>query len=195
MARRPGLGIRLWRVIGLTLLLSRAAWATQLVPLSEAQLIEQSSLIVVGQCTEAKGTWMGRRLMTVATIAVDEVLKGEPHSQVTVVIPGGIDAQRPIPVAAVTAGTPQLAPSEEVVLFLSASRDLPDTYTVTGFAQGKVSVLKDAAGGEMVAVDAARPPSPDTLRPMPPRNARGALPLAQFRAMIRQHVLSRSAQP
>jgi len=195
MARRPCLGILLWHVIGLILLLSRAARATQLVPLSEAQLIEQSSLIVVGQCTEAKGTWMGRRLMTVATIAVDEVLKGEPHSQVTVVIPGGIDAQRPIPVAAVAAGTPQLAPSEEVVLFLSASRDLPNAYTVTGVAQGKVSVLKDAAGVEVVAVDTARPPSPDTLRPMPPRNARGDLPLAQFRAMIRHHVQSRAAQP
>ena len=116
------LRIRLGLAISLTLLLGGASRATQLVPLDEAQLVERSSLIVIGQCTEVRSTWMGRRLMTLATVAVRETLKGEPHAQVTVVIPGGMDAQRPIPIAAVVAGTPQLAPAEEVVLFLSAGR-------------------------------------------------------------------------
>src|SRR5262245_64910197 len=114
------LRIRLGLVIGLTVLLGGASRATQLVPLSDVELIERSSLIVVGQCTEVRSAWVGRRLMTLATVAVHEVLKGDPQRQLTVVVPGGMDAQRPIPVAAVVAGTPQFAPAEEVLLFLSA---------------------------------------------------------------------------
>src|SRR5262249_26941409 len=110
---------RLGMAIGVILLLGGATWATQLVPLSEADLAERSSLIVIGQCTEVRSAWMGRRLMTLATVAVRETLKGEPHAQVTVVIPGGMDAQRPVPVAAVVPGAAQLAPAGEggVVLF------------------------------------------------------------------------------
>jgi hypothetical protein len=189
------LRIRLGLGISLTLLLGGASRATQLLPLDEAQLIERSSLIVIGQCTEVRSTWMGRRLMTLATIAVRETLKGEPHAQVTVVIPGGMDAQRPIPVAAVVAGTPQLAPAEEVVLFLSARPDEPDRYTVTGWEQGKFSVLKDAKGGQVVALGRRRPPPSGTSEQMPSWNTAGTLPLAQFRASILRRVESRSAQP
>src|SRR5262245_31128580 len=186
---------RLGMAIGVILLLGGATWATQLVPLSEAELAERSSLIVIGQCTEVRSAWMGRRLMTLATIAVREVLKGEPHTQITVEIPGGIDAQRPIPIAAVVAGTPQLAPAEEAVLFLSARPDEPDRYTVTGWEQGKVLILKDAKGGQLVAL-ARRPPTPATNSgPSAPWNPRGPLPLAQFRAQILHHVGSRSGKP
>jgi len=189
------LRIHLGLVIGLTVLLGGASRATQLVPLSDVELIERSSLIVIGQCTDVRSAWMGRRLMTLATIAVREVLKGEPHTQVVVEIPGGIDAQRPIPVAAVVAGTPQLAPSEEVVLFLTARPDETDRYTVTGWEQGKVSILSDPKGGQVVALDHRRPPPASTSGPTPPWRPAGALPLARFRAGILQHVGRRSAQP
>lgn len=193
MVHRHHARIRLGLVISLTLLLGGASWATRLVPLSEAELTEQSSLIVIGQCTEVRSVWMGRRLMTLATIAVREVLKGERHAKVTVVIPGGMDVQRPIPVAAVVGGTPRLVPAEEVVLFLSARPDEGDSYTVTGWAQGKFSILKDAAGGQVVALDRGQPQPPGTLSPMSP--AAGAVPLAQFRTRILHRVESRSAQP
>jgi hypothetical protein len=189
------LRIRLGLVISLTLLLGGASWATQLVPLSEVQLIERSSLIVIGQCTDVRSVWMGRRLMTLATIAVREVLKGEPRAQVTVVVPGGMDAQRPIPGAAVVAGTPQLAPAEEMVLFLSARPDEPERYTVTGWEQGKFSILKDAKGDRVVALGRRRPPPPGTSGPTASWNSAGALPLAQFRTSILRRVQSRSAQP
>lgn len=178
MVRRYHFGSRLRHAIGLSLLLCGASGATQMIALSEVQLVEKSSLIVIGRCTDVRSTWIDRRLMTRATVTVREVLKGEPRAQVTVVIPGGIDAQRPIPVAAVAAGTPQLAPAEEVVLFLSPSPDERDAYAVTGLAQGKLSILNDATAGEVVAFDRGRPPSP----------------LARFRAGILHRVKRGAAQ-
>jgi hypothetical protein len=124
-----------------------------MVRMSDEELIERSSFIVMGQCTEARSAWVGRRLVTLATIAVHEVLKGEPHTEVTVVLPGGMDAQRPVPVAAVVAGAPQLAAAEEVVLFLSSRQDEPDRYTITGWAQGKFTIMTDATGRQIVAPD------------------------------------------
>ena len=186
---------RLGMAIGLTLLLGGTTWATQLVPLSEAELAQRSSLIVIGQCTEVRSAWMGRRLMTLATVAVRETLKGEPHAQVTVVIPGGIDAQRPVPVAAVVAGAPQLSPAEEVVLFLSARPDEPDRYTVTGWEQGKFSILKDEQGTQVIALGRRRPPAPGTSEPTVSRNPAGTLTLPKFRASILRWVEGRSAQP
>jgi hypothetical protein len=158
-------------MIILTLLLAGTSRATQLVPLTEADLVAQSSLIVIGRCTEVRSAWEGRRLMTLATVAVREVLKGERHPQVTVVIPGGVDAERSV--AAVVAGTPQLAPAEEVVLFLTARPGERDRYTVTGWAQGKLAIAKDAAGHEVV----------------------GAAPLAEYRARILRRVEGRPAEP
>jgi hypothetical protein len=46
------LRIRLELAISLIVLLGGASRATQLIPPSEVELIERSSLIVIGQCTE-----------------------------------------------------------------------------------------------------------------------------------------------
>ena len=171
------------------------SWATQLLPLTEDALVAQSSLIVIGQCTEVRSAWQGRRLVTLATIAVREVLKGEPTPQVTVMIPGGLDAQRSVPVATVVVGTPQLVPAEEVVVFLSARPDARDTYTLTGWSQGKFSILEDATGRQVVAPDRGILPSPDALRSMSQQNPAGAVSLTQFRAKILHRIARDSSQP
>jgi hypothetical protein len=72
----------------IVLLVASGSWATTMVRMTDEELIERSSLIVIGQCTAASSAWMGRRLVTLATIAVYEVLKGEPHTEVTVVLLG-----------------------------------------------------------------------------------------------------------
>src|SRR5262245_33174141 len=167
--------------IALTVLLAGGSPASQLVPLSDDRLVEQSSLVVIGRCTGVRSAWMGRRLMTLATVAVREVLKGEPRAEVTVVIPGGMDAQRAVPVAAVVEGAPQLATGEEALLFLSARPDEPDTYAIVGWGQGKRSILTDATGAELVAAGSGRPPA--------------TVPLARFRAQILQRVESGAVHP
>ena len=113
----------------------------------------QSDLIVSGQCLNTESRWVesGRVLVTLATIAVGEVVKGEPARTVTVVLPGGSDANRRFPVAMTYPGAPTITPQEEVFLFLTNSDMVADSYMVTGFAQGKFSLVNDEAGNKLVS--------------------------------------------
>src|ERR1051325_7375943 len=88
--------------------------------LSDRDLALQSELIVTGRCVDTRTAWIenGRVLVTLATISVDEVIKGNNTPTVTVVLPGGADANRRIPVAMTYAGAPTIAPQEAVFLFL-----------------------------------------------------------------------------
>jgi hypothetical protein len=166
-----------------------------MVRVSDAELIERSSLIVIGQCTATSSAWIGRRLMTLATIAVYEVLKGEPLTEVTVVLPGGMDAQRKTPVATIVPGAPQLAPTEEVVLFLSSRQDEPNSYTVVSWARGKFTIMTDATGRQIVASDRVMLPPTGALRTAPPSPPPGGISLAYFRDRILHPVGSRWSQP
>lgn len=124
-------GLLLW------MLTAPQGWALTVRPLTEAELIKQSNLIVIGRCTKTKSLWVGRRLMTFATIAVTETLKGAPQTHVTVVLPGGVDASRRFPVAEIVEGAPYLVLGEDVLLFLSNINRIKGGYAVTGASQGK----------------------------------------------------------
>jgi hypothetical protein len=123
-----------------------AAQATTLIKLSTEQMTAQASDIVVGTCTDARSVWVGRTLVTVAKVAVAESLKGGGANEVTVVLPGGVDAQRSVPVAVTYPGAPVLTPREDVILFLDSAAPLKDGFQVVGFSQGKYSVVRDAFG-------------------------------------------------
>ena len=56
--------------------LAPAAQATTLVKMSTAQMTASATDIVVGVCTDARSVWVGRTLVTLATISVSESLKG-----------------------------------------------------------------------------------------------------------------------
>ena len=74
----------------------------------------------------------------------------------TVVLPGGIDLNRPVPVAMTFPGAPTLQQQEEAFLFLLREETLNDTYAVTGFAQGKYSIIDDGKGQKLVSRDLSR---------------------------------------
>jgi hypothetical protein len=115
-------------------------------------MAEQSDIIVIGSCTETKSVWIDRSLVTMASVAIGESLKGEASSPLTVVLPGGVDANRKFPVAMTYPGAPQIRPGEQVFLFLTADSDLGG-YTVAGFSQGKFSIVTDENGEQMVTRD------------------------------------------
>lgn len=129
--------------------------AVQGPELTLRKLTSESELIAVGECTEARTAWVedGRVLVTLATISISEVVKGEPLSSVTVMLPGGADANRRFPVSMTYPGAAQITPNEKVFLFLSTENDLTDDYMVTGGAQGKLSIVTDANGQQVVARD------------------------------------------
>jgi hypothetical protein len=129
------------------------AWATTAVERTETDLIEEASIIVTGQCTHLQSQWIDRSLVTIATISVSEVLKGQAGPEVTVVLPGGIDASGRIPVALVYPAAPQIFPQEDVLLFLTPQGLVAQGYAVVGFSQGKLSLGLNTQGQKVASQD------------------------------------------
>lgn len=107
--------------------LALPATATTALQMSEQNLVDDADLIVVGQCDEVDGD-----LVTVATLDVAELLKGTAGARVDVVLPGGIDAGAPVPVAVTWPGAPSISPGETVLIFLVDFPAVPGGYAVAG---------------------------------------------------------------
>jgi hypothetical protein len=129
--------------------------ATTVRRLTNQDLTEKAQLIVVGRAVATRSAWVGRRLVTLASVAVGEVLKGDRHATVTVVLSGGVDAQRRFPLAMMVPGAPQIHAQEDVFLFLKRAHqhatDAAESYTIVGFSQGKLSIVTEASGNKMLA--------------------------------------------
>jgi len=123
------------------------------VALSVQDMVNQSDVIAIGNCVETRSIWVDRSLVTLATVSVSENLKGNESSNITVALPGGVDANRKIPIAMTYPGAPQMTPGENVFLFLTASDEVPGGYTVAGFSQGKFSIVTGDDGEPMVSRD------------------------------------------
>ena len=123
-----------------------AAWGTTAVERTESDLIQESALIVTGHCTNLRSQWVERTLVTLATIQITEALKGSPGATVTVVLPGGVDSNRRIPVAMSYPAAPQIYQQEDVLLFLVPEDLVAGGYSIVGFSQGKLTLATDPQG-------------------------------------------------
>lgn len=123
----------------------------QVTNLTVSQLTQRSTLIAIGKCTAVQSKWVGRVLVTLATIEVSETLKGNVAPRVTVVLPGGQDAKRRFPVAMTYPGGPTITKGEEVFLFLTNSNNSADGLSVTGYSQGKYTIAVTPTGQKVVS--------------------------------------------
>jgi hypothetical protein len=141
----------------LSLLVAAAAvpalWATTAVERTESDMVQESALIVTGHCTHLQSQWVGRTLVTLATIQVTEALKGDPGTTVTVVLPGGVDSNRKIPVAMSYPAAPQIYQQEDVLLFLVPEDLMAGGYSIAGFSQGKFTLAENAQGKRVATQD------------------------------------------
>lgn len=168
-----------------TVLTIPAAQASTAVERTEADLIQESALIVTGHCTQQVSQWAGNTLVTLATIQVSEVLKGGAVSTVTVTLPGGVDANRRIPVAMTFPWAPVILQQENVLLFLTPQPLVAGSYSIAGFSQGKFSLVEDSQGKAVAT---------QSLGGLKVRSANGTLhrgegksiPLDELRARIRE---------
>ena len=126
---------------------------TLAVVLSLEDMTDQSDVIAIGNVLETKSVWVDRSLVTLATVSVTETLKGAETGNLTVVLPGGVDANRKFPVAMSYPGAPRLTPGENAFLFLNTDTDTGLGYNVAGFAQGKFSIVSDEDGQPVVSRD------------------------------------------
>ena len=156
---------------------------TLALALSLEDMVDQSDVIAIGNCVEAKSAWVDGTLVTLATVSVSETLKGAESGSLTVVLPGGIDANRQVPVAVSYPGAPRLTPGENTFLFLNSDVDSGLGYTVTGFAQGKFSIVNDEDGEPVVSRDLTRMTlkSNNGAR----RGGANAIPLADFKERVK----------
>lgn len=125
---------------------------TLALALSVEDMVNQSDVIAIGNCVETQSVWVDRSLVTLATVTVTESLKGD-ETNITVALPGGIDTNREIPIAMTYPGAPRITPGEDVFLFLTNTSDVGGSYTVTGFSQGKFSIVTEEDGEQLVSRD------------------------------------------
>ena len=167
---------------------SPAAWATTARLFSNEALAVEADAIVIGRCVDVRTTWIGRTLVTAATVEVKESLKGGGRT-VTVMIPGGADASRAVPVMMTYAGAPSIMPGEDVFLFLHDESAVLGGYTILGFSQGKFSIMTDPSGQTIVSRDLT------TIHlqggPGVTRGTRLLMPLQGFREEIRGYLANR----
>jgi len=154
--------------------------------LSMQEMAEGASLIVIGQCTGIQSRWVERRLVTDATILVEETIKGDVAGTLKVELPGGVDAKRKFPVAMTHAGAPQISLDEEVFLFLTSSDGGANGYSVMGFAQGKFSIGQASDGEKVVMRDMTREPVQKGAGAI--RGNIQVVPLSQFKALVRTYL-------
>lgn len=154
--------------------------------LSIKDMINRSDLIAQGSCVDTRSVWVDRTLVTLATISIAETLKGSEAGTITVALPGGIDANRKFPVAMTYPGAPRIAAGEDVFLFLTADSRAPGSYAVTGYSQGKFSIVKDEAGEQIVTRDLTKTMLKDNNGVR--RGSADATPLSSLKAQVKAHL-------
>lgn len=119
------------------------AGATTLVRMSLSQLSQASSTIIQGHVLSAEARWNQNhtRIMTFTTIALDQTLKGQAPSTLTIEQPGGTIGNFHVHVP----GTAYLRPQTEYILFLEPG-GTPQTFHVVGMMQGALRVVQNRKG-------------------------------------------------
>jgi hypothetical protein len=155
---------------------------TLAVALSLEEMVAQSDVIAIGSCTDLRSEWMDGTLVTIANVAVSETLKGAESGNLTVILPGGADANRKFPVAVSYPGAPRLVPGENTFLFLTSDAAVGG-YTVAGFSQGKFSIVDDESGEPVVSRDLTKTSlqGNNGVR----RGNSNATPLSSFKAQVK----------
>ena len=132
------------KLLVLSVLLAALTASAAVVPrLSLERLVGRSEIIVHGRVTDSRVAWNEKRtyIWTHYRVEVADTLKSSGAREVVVSVPGGIlDG-----VGMQISGTTPFEEGEEVILFLY--RTPVGYYRLTGWGQGKYSVLTDAASG------------------------------------------------
>lgn len=176
--RVAGLAVLATSVVGL---LAAEARATTVVKLELTDMVNAASHIVVGTVTGGESVWVGRELFTRYTVTVEETLLGDGQSTVSVLVPGGIDRTRRVPIGMAVEGAPTLVSGQRALLLL-APIDHPAVHgdlQIVGFNQGRFPIVE-----ERVDTTAA-------ARRGTSREAVGNEPLAALKARLQNLVQQR----
>jgi len=121
--------------------------ASSAIRLNDEQLVLGSTLIVEGRVVGVRSEWNAARtqIQTVVTLSVSRALKGKPASStLTVRMLGG----RMGDIEQELVGSPTFSIDEDVIVFFE--RSLSHPVPITGYSQGKLTVVNDATTGRRV---------------------------------------------
>ncbi len=141
----------------LAILSAPPAGATVLVPADLTELSRGAAWIVRGTVSQVTPQWADgrRRIETVVTLEVAQVLKGDRCVRVSFKVPGG-DIGR---YRSIMLGAPTFRVGEEVILFLGATA--PALPHLLGLGQGVYRIQRDTRTGEGRVISPALFASPD----------------------------------
>jgi hypothetical protein len=123
--------------------------ASTVVRMSEAQMIQQADWVGMGQIRGSRTQWINRRLWTMVELQVSDSLKGNLGDSVTLVVPGGTDAERGL--SYVVPGVPGLFPKgSRMLVFGQRSELAPNGVEAVGLMQG-MFFIENGADGAAVA--------------------------------------------
>lgn len=126
----------------------RSALATMVVPVSNADLTQQATAIVIGKVKTLQTTWdlQGQKIETYITLTVEEVLKGVvPDSTLTIKELGGTLGYLQLWID----GNPEFTQGEKVLVFLAQNPD--GSARILHLYQGKFSIFTDKDTGVEMA--------------------------------------------
>jgi hypothetical protein len=117
---------------------ARPAAATTYLPITDADLIQRSAVVVRGTVGEARVEEGTAGFVTVYRFLVAETWKGGSAPEIKIVVPGGSDGRR----TTYFWGMPEFQPGDEEVLFLNAGRD--GRFRISELLLGAFEVVEDA---------------------------------------------------
>lgn len=175
-----------WLVLLIGMLGASPIEATLVVELDLPELTERAELIVQAEATDSESLRLEGTLFTLVRLQVYRELKGQAGDEVHVLLPGGVDVEREVPVATIWAGQPRLDVDRTYLLFLQRPDPSEPYHTLVGFSQGRFEIRYDEEGQAFAVQDlrglSRRGPDGDT----PGR--RTLQPLDRIRAEIRRAV-------
>ncbi|NVJ20388.1 MULTISPECIES: hypothetical protein [Myxococcus] len=135
-------------MVTVALLGALPAAATTQLRVDLSQLSRDSDTVIHGVVRRVESRWSGdgRRIVTDVEVEVKEPLKGQPGNTVLVTQPGGQVGD----IGQVVHGLASFKTGEEVVIFLRKRGT--QAFRLSGEAQGKYQVQRDAAGKPAMAV-------------------------------------------
>ena len=131
-------------VLSLLSLTAASSFATQILSRTAEQLGGESALVVRGKVSATRSFWNEKhtKIFTEVSVVVDETYKGAESTSIRLLQLGGtVDT-----VKMTVHGALSWRPNEEVLLFLEPY--VGDSYTVSGFSQGKFAIDRDPKTGK-----------------------------------------------
>jgi hypothetical protein len=183
--------LRVYTVALAVALVGASLSATVMAPTEFRDVVTDATLIVRGRVTDVRAVIVrGAGIESVASIAVDSVLKGQAGEFVSVRVPGGeIGRERFFMV-----GAPRLVSGEQAVFFLK--RSLDNAWRPVGLTMGIYRVQAEPLSGNPV-VD---PPVVVGVTASVGQIVRGdarrrLMPLQEFESLVRLVMAGRASQP